>query len=831
MAKRHKGGNAGNDDPVQLAQLCFERGDYRQAVKHARVAIRKSPGDVTKVLLEKVSLARADELLRDGHLDQSRDLLLPLVTSIKDPNLLGKLPDLLLRAGLVDQFPLFRSAVSDADRRAVEVNAFDRAVANLIHARTAEIREQAALVRSALEAVEAGKDEAAAESLRGIPRSSLAADWRYFVRGLSAWYANDAETVDANWNRLEPGRAPSRIVEQLTTGGARAAGVRVAADENPDRPSAATRRFGTRASAVLPASVMQAASGLRSSNGLQQVLLELANEDWEAVNEAFLQCRSALRQTAPMLLDRIAGKISSRIVHSGDETALTKFMQSAEAPPDDPHWNRARATLSEIRCADGDECLETAENRWLQCLRDIDSIDQFPAAEKQIARSLLNTRIGRMSVMEIHGLAGCSCGLSHKVEIADLRERAVEFLEHAIAAFPACIDPWRELIGLHEFVDDSAALIAARKRMLAQFPDDLELLVSAGKSELDGGDSLQARDYLLRARRLKPLDDALRVAVAEAHRSCARKFILATEFDAARAELDAALLLATRGSADHDSHADRVTHIVLLAVLELSAGNETAAGRRIDEALNMYTDPTAANLQLAIEAARVDLPQSVSERFERAWRQQAGGKCHTQTAGAVARLLSRLTRGACPERSAHGADALAYIKRANRVSFKSRDLRNVCVFLQIMEQGKLLEKHIAKGRKLFPDEPWFHLAAAQAEILKGEYDCRRKVAFDCFSRVLEICENSPDAGHQEMVEMARFGLSFLNEAGLRAPRRPLFTPSPISSDQPGFANTLVDAIGRMLGKAEANVGAIEDTDDDADEMQSAANSKGQRSLW
>lgn len=808
MGKRHKGGDTKSEDPVPLARRCFDRGDFRQAVKYARLAIRKSPSDETKILLENVSLARADELLRDGHLDQSRELLLPLASTIKDPDLQAKLPDLLLRAGLVDQFPQFRSAISEADRHAVEVNAFDRAVVNPNLARAVEIREQANLIRSALNAVEIGKDDEAAEFLRGIPRSSLAADWRYFVRGLSAWYANDSETVDANWNRLEPGRAASRIVEQLTAEGSRSEGEIVDIEGSSDCPSAATRRFGTRASTVLPKSVIQAVPGLRSSDGLQQVLLELANKDWSTVSKAFRQCRQALRQISPGLLDRLSARIISRIVRSGDEAALSEFLRCVDAPPDDPNWNRARAALAEVCLAEGDEDLESAENCWLQCLRDIDHIDQFSTAEKQVARSLLNTRIAQLSVMEIHGLSRCSCGSSHKDDIAELQERAVEFLEHAIAACPACIDPWRELIELYEFVEDSNPLMATQKRMLAQFPDDLEMLVSAGKFELDGGDPLQARDYLLRALRLKPLDDALRVAVMEAYRSCARKFILATEFDAARTELKAAHSLAIRVSADKDCLADQVTHAVLLAVLELSAGNDLQAGQHIDEALNMYAEPTAANLQLAMEAARVSLPRNTVERFERAWRQQASGKCHSQTAGAVARLLTRQTRNLCAERADYSTDALAYIKRANRVRFTSDDLRNVCEFLQIIEEDKEFVKHIEKGRKQFPGEPWFHFAAAQAEIQKGAFDCRRKVAFDGFSRVLEICGDSTDPSHQEMIEISRVGLSFLKEAGLRAPRKPRFATSPSGSGGTSFADKFLGAIGGMLAKAAAaNVNA------------------------
>ena len=659
-----------------------------------------------------------------------------------------------------------------------------------------------------------------------MPRRSLAADWRYFVRGLSAWYANDGNTVDANWSRLDPGRAAARIVAQLTTGAAPSARQPVVTTQSTDGQSVGAKRFGIRADAILPTSVMKAVPTLRSTDGLQQVLLGLANEDWPAVTKAFRQCRSVLRHKAPELFDRIAGKIVSRIIHADDETALRDFCLCVEAPPHDPDWHRARAMLSESLFLDDDECLEIAENRWLQCVRDVDQIDEFSDAEKQIARSLLNTRIGHMSLAEIQDLADCGCGLSHEDDITELRERAAEFLEHAITACPDCADPWRMLIELYETVDDSTVLNATRKRMLAQFPEDLNTLAALAECALDDGDPLQARDYLLRAQRLKPLDHTLRVAAVTAHHKCARKFIRTAEFDAARVELGAAMSLAGSASVDRDKLVDRVTHFVLSAVLELSAENNSEADRWIDEALKIFTEPTAVHLQLTIEAARVNLPQSTIERFEGTWRDLAGKKCHTQTAGEMARLMSGEPRDDCPERVKYAADVLTYIKRANRVRFTCVDLRNVCEFLHVIDEHKLFEKHVDKGRRRFPDEPWFHLAAAEAEMDKGVYDCRRRLAFDGFSRVLEICDQSADADHQIMAEAARRRLSFLNEVGLRAPRKPRFSrgrssPGPIFSDMPP------DTINAVLEE----LGVEIDADGVAGEKKSAGNGKRQGTFW
>jgi len=80
--------------------------------EQARVAARKSPGEVTQQLLAQASLARADELLRTGHVDQARDLLTPMVRTIQDVTLRSKLPDLLLRDEAEKRRRAFRHTLS-----------------------------------------------------------------------------------------------------------------------------------------------------------------------------------------------------------------------------------------------------------------------------------------------------------------------------------------------------------------------------------------------------------------------------------------------------------------------------------------------------------------------------------------------------------------------------------------------------------------------------------------------------------------------------------------------------------------------------------------------
>ncbi len=52
-------------------------------------------------------------------------------------------------------------------------------------------------------------------ALTAIPRASPFADWKYFVRGLAAYYREDAAGMQAIWGRLDAERFSARIAAPL----------------------------------------------------------------------------------------------------------------------------------------------------------------------------------------------------------------------------------------------------------------------------------------------------------------------------------------------------------------------------------------------------------------------------------------------------------------------------------------------------------------------------------------------------------------------------------------------------------------------------------------
>ncbi len=57
-------------------------------------------------------------------------------------------------------------------------------------------------MRLALDALHAGEESAATLMIANISRQSPFADWKFFIRGLAAYYRDDPETMRGNWDRL-----------------------------------------------------------------------------------------------------------------------------------------------------------------------------------------------------------------------------------------------------------------------------------------------------------------------------------------------------------------------------------------------------------------------------------------------------------------------------------------------------------------------------------------------------------------------------------------------------------------------------------------------------
>ncbi|HUS40769.1 MAG TPA: hypothetical protein VMX74_15055, partial [Pirellulales bacterium] len=235
-AKRKAKRNAAkrNSGPtVEHVNRSMEKGDYKQALKEAKVGFRKSP-DLYRLPLEFAFVGRAQQAARNGDRQAARGVIEDLLTlGVREPSVEAALPELLVSLGMQDRLQQF-SKVPDEQLAMLALRAADESVLRPDEAPKSQphLALDARRIREALDALYAGDESAASVCLRGIASDSPFADWRFFVRGLAAYYRQDTQSMLSNWQRLDDARFAVRIAGALKI---------VAGVERPDQARASAR--------------------------------------------------------------------------------------------------------------------------------------------------------------------------------------------------------------------------------------------------------------------------------------------------------------------------------------------------------------------------------------------------------------------------------------------------------------------------------------------------------------------------------------------------------------------------------------------------------------
>ena len=192
---------------------------YKDAVKQAKICFKAEGTPENHRLLEHTYFLRARQLVQLGMPSSAVEVAQHLLDfGVTANDWVDEFVRLLMSLGLSQkafqiQERLGRPELKDE----LAELAADQAVIHpeRIGQMSSEIARDATLVRQSLERLQA-KDEAGAFSmLRDIARSSPLSEWKFFVRGLAAFYRGEAEEAKTNWDRLDPKRKALPITQRL----------------------------------------------------------------------------------------------------------------------------------------------------------------------------------------------------------------------------------------------------------------------------------------------------------------------------------------------------------------------------------------------------------------------------------------------------------------------------------------------------------------------------------------------------------------------------------------------------------------------------------------
>lgn len=785
------------------------RGQFKEAVKQAKMLARREPNEESRSLLQRAYFERARQLADEGLRDSARDVAASYVdTGMTDRTLWADAGALLADLGMPIPAWHVRDRLLDAgdeagarrihewlaDQAVIRPETFPRgAVGAVAPEGLRALRDEAEPIRTALERVSEGDDAAALELTRGVGFRSPFADWRRLIRGLIALYSGRPDEFRTEAGRLNPDRAPARIArpfEVLAPGGLLPRGE--------------------------PEEFRALAEGLtlleRESRG-EPILLRLerladlvARREWRGVFRGLRELRPALakrgdaelgpritRVLYPALISRAADLSGPQVF---DE--LISGLAAAADPLDiDPNWNRLKAIVT----SDGFGAIGEPQGYWNAYLEDIDAIPGLSEDERRLARAMVWERVGLLWRDDIDYLLNeAPPDMRAEYDVRELKDRALAALRRASELAPELSSP---IVALSRALDDWGDVrgaIAAARETLVRFPDDLGAMNYLQRALPRVGEPIEALAWMRRVAALKPLDAAGERRLASLQREAARAHAARGESDAAFRELDD--LVRRRAGIAPGIEIDPPRLDALRDVRDLAARSAVAARLgRFDEANALARlaversgddHPVHSRLTLFLEARLAGLPDAAARKFLLEFRDAI---LDVQRAGAsdpeAEERAFRRCAGSLADEFFHGSAAPSVFDEAiapivewlARLEARWRGFppadpatlrKSLALLAARSVPGDLADRLIDLGYRRFPEDPvldWMHARRSARRLMEArdarpegapaglddDDPIRRELSdvLDRLIRLLERCENSADFEEHALVDHIR----------------------------------------------------------------------------
>jgi hypothetical protein len=739
----------------------FAKEWFKEAVKEAKLCYKEENSPENHQLLERAYFLRARQLVHLGMVISAVEVVQQLLEfGVTASDWVNELVRLLMNLGLTQEAVQIQERLGTPELKDVVAgSAADQAV---VHPERAlqvspELARDASLVRASLKQLEDNDEAGALLLLRDLARSSPLSEWKFFVRGLAAHYRHDAEETKANWDRLDSKRKAFAIAQRLR---------RLAQAEPARTDDKFVERMET---AVFGEPVLDR---LKQANSLA------AEHEWHKLFRLLAPLRHSLRRIDPTLAERLTEILAGVLIKEArtsdpddTEELLVPSTQTAEPMSIDPHWNRFFAIAW-----DGPETDPSRSRvRWAAYIEDLKAISVFSSSERALAQAMIWNHLARKWHDKADALVdnvesrlpmppffqtNDSRERNDKTRnIADAQKKAIECLEKSLALAPAHLPTYRLMVEINWARHDPAGIEAAARRLLANFPDDVDTLTLLAQHSVDQNDHAAALPLVQKARAIKPLDDSLRTLEGFVRIGLARKLALEERWDEGRDQFRVADEL------DADDRTD-YCYLARKAMFEAKAGQVDLSDRFIKEAEASLVEPTPLRLALVIESIRYSMPKATQDHYAELWNSDLKKKCRSETAGALASLLDAFLECQIeyPGRARHIKQVADYLDRASRLKYRRQDIERVCEFLaHLPEQAKLFEKRLNQGLKQHPGSVRLNLAAGILEIEKGNLSFAKSKARKHLEAALNLAQASTDPKETALLPTIKNALTLINE--------------------------------------------------------------------
>ncbi|MDR3198469.1 MAG: hypothetical protein LBU34_11430 [Planctomycetaceae bacterium] len=737
---------------ISKIQDLRRRGNWKKAYKEALFLSRLHNEPELQELLVSSLWEWSKEQFHKNQREEAKTNIKELLRLIKNPNIKcqeiqKEFPPIFRVLGLNAFLP--EHLRQDMNSPEIQIELADRF---LVHGENSDdlspdLRDQAILIRQALEKVEAKLDDEALELLRSISFHSPLSEWRLFIRGLISYYNKNDEKADESWKRLSESRPPYRIAGRLRK-------------FFTDDPNASSSNFVSRFFDLFRAKTdSDQTKKVEFFNHLRQLDNYIRQKKYKELVGHFQVSRSFLQKTDPLLFDRVFRTVHSTLVNGAPPEIVRQFIERNIPLPFDPRGNR---TLGMLSLGGG---RLNPYPRWLQepphyfklfAEQDIDQIESFTPKMKARAKAVVYSFLGNLLLQQFYEWRPV-----YDMNDTDIDERkeVSEYFDKALANDPTYLTTYFRLQEFYRItipeIENSLfhpKIAEVYSKLIEHIPNNIEALKYLFLYHVAERNSTNALPYFERIQVLEPLSRETiflkrrlqYVRLGELIRSNPKH----PEIEQLFQEIENTNLNTLEYNYD-------LLPLALRYIYEIISD-------RPAEAENVFMLAEKIGLEkrlpliLAIFSEAENFPQFPNELLQslrNEWDSSITGRCNGNIAGALGNVAYAIMaeKKTFADSQQILTQVFDFIDRSGQVKWKTeKDLYGACKILWYLvfklkkhDYDTIYKKTVQKGLAQFPLSPYFLFFDAETFFLEHKYIqlAQKDSAIKKFQAFIEQCNH------------------------------------------------------------------------------------------
>jgi tetratricopeptide (TPR) repeat protein len=716
--------------PERIAKARRE-GRTQQALDLTRQLYKHEHNEAHQELLRQVTLERGQQLQAQGMLKDAAMVYTNALTLGGSVDYRAQVAQALAACGATTEAIAVIHEIPDTvTRRRILGSAVDAALVKGPAGKNqlpADLHAPFDLVLQAFAHSEAGRDEDARNALQSIGLQSPFLEWKLFLRGLLAYYANDDARALENWQRLDAHRTPAHLAAPLR--------LSVDATYRQAQPPATQQQL------VRQFERMQGPSNVSAI--LQSMRQDMPHNNLAPAFRKAEQAVNLLKKDRPDLAARLGQCFYWAVIDRGQPEDIDRYLRAFGRPADDPNVHRLEALALEER-----GMWAESHKAWQNFINHVmHSPQTWPGDVGKYVQALVWARMaenaGPLRLKRKKSLNPFLDVLEGPRQ--PLKPDAEHCYQKAIELAPDRIESYLALFELYREGNELAKAQKFGQELLKRFPDHAATLEELGELFLETQDYKKAQEYFDKSLQANPLDRSLRGKLGHARQKWALELTLQGKHDEARKQYEQALKL---------WDGPKVSLLCQWAIAEIKAKNTQRGEELMAQANEEPNHRLACRYLWVCESIRAKLPPKQKKQFNDELKtvlteepKPAEVLVLLEVAAQQRQTHTETFRG----QKSHEKTILKFLDQLHLQAFDESQLERLCAGLQGLQARKPWMDCLEYARRRFLKNPAFRLSWVDYYLTGPRPEDKTHLAREHLDQARRLIEAMPRGEQQQQL--------------------------------------------------------------------------------